>query len=168
MDMVKITHFKIIWGSLYACLQGKDYPLQNHLKFFSFRKFPPPSFQCEKNIKNCRLSQANFNKALAQSMNTAQALCRCVSPPESDQTAEIRYPLRLPASTEFPSEFPGAKHWEDIRSKCEWDIAIHCWHAEMLAVWQAGWSFLNSIFTRSFSKEKDTSTWEKWSDTSSW
>eukprot|EP00434_Breviolum_minutum_P001600 symbB.v1.2.001413.t1/scaffold74.1/size352168/6 len=64
-------------------------------------------------------NEANFNKALAQSMNTAEALCRCVSPPEPDQAAEIRYPLRLPASRDFPTEFPGAKYWEDIRTKCE-------------------------------------------------
>eukprot|EP00438_Fugacium_kawagutii_P035983 Skav213297 [mRNA] locus=scaffold2480:528261:534739:- [translate_table: standard] len=59
--------------------------------------------------------KVNFRNALAQSMNTAEALCICSSPPEkSGATGSVVYPLRLPASTDFPA----TKSWEDIRKKC--------------------------------------------------
>jgi len=61
--------------------------------------------------------QVNFRNALAQIMNTAQALCICVGPPEVSSSS-IQYPLKLPASTEFPAGL-GPTTWQQIQKKCD-------------------------------------------------
>ncbi|CAK0838507.1 unnamed protein product [Prorocentrum cordatum] len=60
---------------------------------------------------------ANFNSALAAAMNVHRALCVCTSPPEG-KGSEVDYPLRLPASTQFPDGVQ-ADDWERVRSSCE-------------------------------------------------
>lgn len=62
-------------------------------------------------------NEVNFRKALAQIMNTAQALCICVGPPEVS-SASIQYPLKLPASSEFPPGL-GPNTWQQIQRKCK-------------------------------------------------
>jgi len=52
----------------------------------------------------------NFKRAMAQAMNTAEALCECIGPPESGQP-ELPYPLTLPAPT--TCEIP-EKDWMQI------------------------------------------------------
>lgn len=61
-------------------------------------------------------NEVNFRNALAQIMNTAQALCICVGPPEVSSSS-IQYPLKLPASTEFPAGL-GPTTWQQIQKKC--------------------------------------------------
>lgn len=62
-------------------------------------------------------NEVNFRNALAQIMNTAQALCICVGPPEVSSSS-IQYPLKLPASTEFPAGL-GPTTWQQIQKKCD-------------------------------------------------
>jgi len=52
----------------------------------------------------------NFKRAMAQAMNTAEALCECKGPPESGQP-QLPYPLTLPAPT--TCEIP-EKDWTQI------------------------------------------------------
>ncbi|CAE7036821.1 unnamed protein product [Symbiodinium natans] len=52
---------------------------------------------------------ANLKAAMAQAMNTAEALCECVSPP-GEGGPELPYPLQLPA----PQERQGSSDWHNV------------------------------------------------------
>eukprot|EP00927_Polykrikos_kofoidii_P017919 TRINITY_DN18216_c0_g1_i1.p1 TRINITY_DN18216_c0_g1~~TRINITY_DN18216_c0_g1_i1.p1 ORF type:complete len:341 (+),score=63.97 TRINITY_DN18216_c0_g1_i1:42-1064(+) len=62
-------------------------------------------------------NDANFAEAMAQAMNSAEKLCRCVAPPENVEPL-IENPLALP----IPATFPAGKtadDWYDVIKECK-------------------------------------------------
>mmetsp|Transcript_23062 Transcript_23062/g.41655 ORF Transcript_23062/g.41655 Transcript_23062/m.41655 type:complete len:351 (-) Transcript_23062:209-1261(-) len=55
----------------------------------------------------------NLQRAMAQAMNVAQKLCRCVAPPESSEP-QFTYPLALPVATTLPAGL----HLDDWKQVC--------------------------------------------------